>query len=129
MNTFQREAWLASLKPGDSVAVECNYDPECGYDYVIKIVEQVAPTGHIGLVDGSWYQPDGTEMEKPLYSQYGWGDPGYKLVEVNSMVKMSMRRFELLSQLKSTRWQRVGVEELEKIARILAEAGELNPRE
>lgn len=129
MNTFQREAWLASLKPGDSVAVECNYDPECGYDYEIKMVEQVAPTGQIGLADGSWYQPDGTETEKPLCSQYGWGDPGYKLVEISPMVKMSMRRFELLSQLKNARWQCVSVEELEKIAQILAASEQLNPRE
>jgi hypothetical protein len=120
MSTLERQAWLASLKPGDKVAVECNYSPEYGYDYVIKTVEQVTSTGYIRLVGGGQYQPNGTKAEKSIWSQYGWGDPCYKLVEITPEIEAHMQRLELLSRMKNIDWYQLNIEELEKIAQVLA---------
>ena len=96
METLEREAWLASLRPGDKVAVECNYHPEYGYDYTIQIIEEMTSDGHIRLVGGTMYKPDGTQMEKSLWSQWGWGDPCYKLVQITPTIEASMKRWKLI---------------------------------
>jgi len=119
MSTTEREVWLASLKHGDKVAVECDYNPTYGYDYIIKTVEQVTPTGYIWLTDGGQYRPDGTTMEKSPWSDYGWGDPLYKLTEISRAVEANIKRSELLSRITTIRWQQLDIEALEEIARVL----------
>jgi hypothetical protein len=119
MSTPERQTWLASLKPGDKVAVEYDYNPDYGYDYVIKTVDRVTSTGYIWLVGGGQYQPNGTETEKSTWSQYGWGDPCYKLIEITAAVEVAMKRSELLSRLKNIDWYQLSTETLEKIAQIL----------
>lgn len=119
MNTIERESWLASLKPGDKVAVECNYTPDYGYDYVIKTVEQITTTGYILLAGGEHYRPDGTALEQSPWSAYGWGDPCYKLVEITPAIETNARRAELLARITAIKWDQLSCEMLEKISQLL----------
>jgi hypothetical protein len=119
MGTAEYKEWLASLKPGDKVAAECGYNPEYGYDYAIEVIEKVAPTGHIWLVGGKQYQPDGVQREKLIPDFAGWGDPCYKLVEITPKVEETRKRRELLCWLKNIEWYQLSTEMLEAIAQVL----------
>jgi hypothetical protein len=119
MITAEYRAWLASLRPGDTVAAECGYNPEYGYDYAIKVVEKVTPHGHIWLKGGKQYGADGVQIEKLVQDSAMWGDPCYKLVEITPAITEIIKRKELLSWLESMKWDLVKTEILEEITQVL----------
>lgn len=85
MNTQTHEEWLASLKPGDEVAM---HHYTAGYQ--LERVKKVTSTGRITLENGDQYRPDGTEITSSK-----WGK--WHLAEPTPEVLAKIKRVDLIS--------------------------------
>lgn len=124
MSTTQtREAWLASLKAGDQVALEGMYHPTQRYhDYSLDTVRSVTPSGRIKLVSGKEYNPDGSLRGRET-GRAMWGSPSYKLVEptpnILESIETRTRRRELLAEIKCIEWDKLSNEQLDAVLAVV----------
>lgn len=95
--TTTREAWLASLKAGDQVAMQ-HYTA----GYHLSTVKRVTPAGRIVLENGDQFSPNGTEITSSK-----WGR--WHLEEVTPEILASIKRERLVNEV---------YHELDKISNI-----------
>lgn len=123
--TKTREAWLASLKPLDKVALEGKYNGS-SHEYSVATVERVTPTGRIWLTSGEQYRNDGTLIKK-VTGRASWGEPSYKLVEltpeilqgIDTRIRKRNLRAQIETLLDNRAIDNLSVEGLEEVLTVL----------
>lgn len=103
------EKFLASLKEGDSVAVECNRK------YTITKITRITPTRIIKTEDGHAFKSG------YMSSATTWGY-GKRLVPITQEVLDEIQRRKLEYQISQMKTNLLTLDQLERIAAILSES-------